>query len=42
MDTRIQLDAILSNLMEMTENGVNVAFIRVDYAEGEITIRVGE
>jgi hypothetical protein len=41
-DIKIQLDAILSSLMEMMDNGVRVTSVTVDYVEGEITIRVGE
>jgi hypothetical protein len=41
-DIKIQLDAILSSLMEMMDNGVRVTSVKVDYVEGEITIRVGE
>jgi hypothetical protein len=41
MDSRIQIDAILSNLMDMTENGVNVTQLKVDYEAGTVFIVVG-
>jgi len=42
MDARVQIDAILSNVMALTEEGVNVTQINVDYEARTIFITVGE
>jgi hypothetical protein len=42
MDTRIQIDAILTNLFETTEQGVNIMLLNVDYEAGTISVTVGE
>lgn len=41
MDTRVQIDAILSSVMTLTEEGVNVTQINVDYEAGTIFLTVG-
>ena len=42
MDTRVQLDAVISSLMALCEEGVNVTAIAADYEAGTILVTVGE
>jgi len=42
VNTQIQLNAVVSAIMNVAEEGVNVTSMEVDYAAGSIYIKVGE